>query len=227
MMRFKEFFLLRESPDIARFTSYEGKSPQTFEYWQGGYSPKTIVSDESCVISVDTAIATHTDVLRSSGRILKLNGNIPSRYTLVGKISDKMKDAFIKCDEQTHTRSSALENFPFILQSRCWDLPNDSVGISFWNARSSFNKENIAMIVNYLKTLYDINIARFEVEDVEYNIDGFRNLANTNDSSSNYKPEESPLHLMSPEKKKAELLARGVRPKAVVPLQQRIRRDGD
>lgn len=242
-MRFKEYFLLRENPDHADFGEYTEDEPIPF--WHD--SAVTIIMTENIIYYAPTNLFYHDAMFNAINSVFERAMYDVSRAPFSREFGERGIKFFGEFDEnflmfikKEGTRRFNIMNStdPTILMARMWSLEGKGKGISFWDKPDRINSKHKDLLESFLqsvgytpdKVLYEVTVGYDdnEGEDITEVMDGteFKSFTHTSSTPSSISA-PTPIHLLPPEQKKRALLAAGVKPKAVVPIQNRKVRSGD
>lgn len=222
--------MLRESPDSANFMFPGREKSIHLDYADNLHRSETLVVHPSCLIYTPTTNYFHSDMM--TALCDWADGMLPKfPFDIIGAVDDVFKKELLEILEKkqattSYSRSKILVDFPQILLARSWNIDERRIGISFWNSPGDITEDHKSLFRQFAKrkrrnpadTLY-------EVADVSMTSEEFTNL-NLKTVNPGYEVSDA-LHLMPSEKKRKVLQARGVVPKAPIPLDQKMRREGD
>jgi hypothetical protein len=225
-MTFKQYFLLRESPDRA-FFNIRGN---TSHFTAHDDNPISLIVTKTGVISAPSNSFFHEDMLWRIYYLSKLE-----KKPLTTKMNDShdalevfgtITDIDIsKMEVGKESREDLLRSTNSISLARMWKIPtSDEYGISFWKL-DKVPKENRKTLGRYLTNL-GISLDNVFVErstktgSHTETFDDFVNVSHksTKDDGQNLKT----VHLLSPQKKKQALLSMGVVPKTPLNINDRM-----
>jgi hypothetical protein len=223
-MRFKEFFynLIKENPDDAQFMIDNEEYYTNFA--KPKYDPQTLIITDTSVISTPSKNFYHEPMMYE---ILKsVNKNIPvsQMFDIVGELSDE--DLKILITQGIKGRESLFNFTKNISLARTWHIKEkDAYAVSFWRT-TQVSLQNKKMLYEYFM-FKNIPIENVFVE-TRYNTKSFIEFLSNNKTqkvTSQEREEEKIIHLLPSDQKRRALLAAGVKPKAVIPIQQKYDRE--
>ncbi len=239
-MTFKEYFMLRESPDSARFlipNPYAKKMTAEFDFLANNkFKIDTGLMTDKIMFFGSTKSYIHHSLLQMVAQDLAYDQELESGIKTFGtrdfefiKICRALNSQYQSkpSDTTIFKRNTILVNYPQIVMYRSWDT-GKSINFSFWNYASEITPNHKKLLANYIKSIgYSPEKSMFEVENEPITSEEFFGSDTTgSEKNTEYTPSDA-LHLMTPEKKKAALLAAGARPKVNTPIQDRRIRSGD
>jgi hypothetical protein len=227
-MRFKEFFykLIKEDPDDAQFMIDNEEYYPNFAEDQGTSKTtvQTLIITDNAVISAPTKEFYHEPMMWEIGKCVKENIPISEVFSVVGEPS--AEDIKMITKYGIVGRSTLLNATKTISLARVWYIEEaDAYAISFWRI-SQVSSGNKTMLSKYLEA-NDIPVDSAYVETL-YNTEPFAEfLSNTKKQkiTPQEKDEEQIIHLLPSDKKRRAMLAAGVKPKPVIPINLKYDRE--
>jgi hypothetical protein len=218
-MTFKQYFLLRESPDgtIKRFPDENG---ETFRItWNKKDSRTFIIVDNFICVAEDHAVF-HEQLYSMLEDVFQTDDvSVKEQMIMLGQPSEEFKEII---SGGLH-RGDAVEEYPEWIQGRAW---LDHEYISFWN-NSYYVKNNLAPIIKMIKILG----GNPNTWDWELDHEAPVKLTTLMGGSKSEEPAENEIkdwqrevHILPPEKKGDALKAMGVKPKVPLGAQARYLR---
>lgn len=239
-MRFKEYFLLRETPDHAYFG--DATKNKSISFSDTKYDPVTFMMTDRVLHRVRTEDMYHSGLFAELSNYYNLdNFSLPEderdelsdNIFTYGIIDERLMEVFEDIQNNPKyvsksDRLAFLHTDPQILIGRYWSLDRKGTkGFSFWNQGKVISEDHKKLLNGFIQSIgIDPSTALYDVTNRLYDAEEFAALNVTKTSDPNYVPSTA-IHEFPPEKKKEALLAAGARPKVAEPIQNRKRRSGD
>ena len=225
-MTFKEYFLLRESPDTAAFVLPGEINTTWASYNSENLRPYSLIVTKTCIMWIPSADHYHYHMIKDLGKwAIGESPDFP--FPILGTVSNDFKVKLrVMTKERNYDRLDLVKADPYILMARSWIIGDATMGISFWNKSEHITSGHKALLKKYTRLMKcDSHLTLYEVEGDQLTAFQFANM-NAKTANPNYEVSGA-VHLLPSDKKRAALKLRGAVPKAPIPLDQKMRREGD
>lgn len=225
-MNFKEYFLLRESPDSAAFFLPGATRTTWASYDSENLRPYSLIITKTGIIWSPSQDHYHCQMIHELSKWV--TGKLQDfPFPVLGTVEEGFKETLrIMAKEYSSDRIDMVRYNPSILMARSWVIGDAMMGISFWNKANNITSKHKALLKKYIRVMKcESHLTLYEVEGDQLSAFKFSHL-NTAASNPDYEVSNA-LHLLPSDKKREALKLQGAVPKAPIPLDQKMRRDGD